>query len=106
MLKNDLNNIVDLKKMLHNIADIKNKNMDMEFRLSYLTEKFCILEMYNLKVEKDKLQDAKEIEVKWKKLVRDAKVKDYKLNNVKAHFAKETQDDVVEFKQQLQEYYD
>jgi hypothetical protein len=44
--------------------------------------------------------------VKWKKLVRDAKVKDYKLNNVKAHFAKETQDDVVEFKTQLQQYYD
>lgn len=40
--------------------------------------------------------------MKWKKLVRDAKVKDYKLNNVKAHFAKETQDDVVEFKKQLQ----
>lgn len=48
MLKNDPNNIVDLKKMLHNIADIKNKSMDMEFRLSDLTEKFRILEMYNL----------------------------------------------------------
>lgn len=106
LLKNDPNNIVDLKKMLHNIADIKNKSMDMEFRLSDLTEKFRILEMYNLPVEKEKLHDAREIEVKWTKLVRDAKVKDFKLNNVKEYFAKETQEDVITFKKQLKDYYD
>ena len=101
MLKNDPSNIEDLKHMLHNIADIKNKTMNMEFRLADLTEKFRILEMYDLEVEREKIQDAKEIEVKWNNLVREAKIKDQKLNNVKAHFAKETQQEVIEFKKQL-----
>ena len=91
MLKNDPSNIEDLKHMLHNIADIKNKSMNMEFRLADLTEKFRILEMYDLEIEREKIQEAKEIEVKWNNLVRDAKIKDFKLNNVKMHFAKETQ---------------
>jgi hypothetical protein len=55
MLKNDPNNIEDLKHMLHNIADIKNKTMNMEFRLADLTEKFRILEMYDLEVEREKI---------------------------------------------------
>ena len=36
--------------------------MIMEFRLSDLTEKFRILQMYDLEIEKEKIQEAKEIE--------------------------------------------
>ena len=38
LLNNHPINIIYLKKMLHNIADIKNKSMDMEFRISDPTE--------------------------------------------------------------------
>lgn len=41
----------------------------------------------------------------WKELVNEAKLKDFKLQAVKKHFAVETKKDVVEFKKELAEVH-
>lgn len=44
-----------LKHLLNIISEIKNKSMDMEFRINEVSEQFRILKMYKFEVE-DELQ--------------------------------------------------
>lgn len=45
--------IDSLKHLLNVISDIKNKSMDMEFRINEVQEQFRILKMYKYDVKKE-----------------------------------------------------
>ena len=45
--------IDSLKTLLNVISDIKNKSMDMEFRINEVQEQFRILKMYKFPVEEE-----------------------------------------------------
>lgn len=49
-LKADMGGIDSLKHLLNVISEIKNKSMDMEFRINEVQEQFRILKMYKYTV--------------------------------------------------------
>jgi dynein heavy chain, axonemal len=100
-LKEEPSVLEDLKVLLNTIAEIKNVTMIMEFRISDVMEKFRTLKMYHQTIESDKMEEALQLENRWKELVSEAKWKDYRLVEVKKHFAKITKDEVYTFKSQL-----
>jgi hypothetical protein len=52
-LKAEMGGIDSLKHLLNVISDIKNKSMDMEFRINEVQEQFRILKMYKFPVEEE-----------------------------------------------------
>ena len=87
--------------MLNVIAKIYDQSMVMEFRISEVTEKYRTLQLYNQQVDQDKLDEAFSLEIKWAELVRDAKKKNFKLEDSKKKFREDTESDVKSFKADL-----
>jgi len=90
-LKEDPPRIEELKALLNQIRDIQDLTMNQEFRIHDVMERFRTLAMYNQKVETAKMEHAFRLDQDWKDLVREAKIKDYMLIDVKRHFAAVTQ---------------
>jgi dynein heavy chain len=76
-LSPDIGNIESLKALLNIITEIKNKSMDMEFRINEVQENFRILKMYKFQVEKDLQDQVDALSVNWSKLVDEADLKDF-----------------------------
>ena len=73
----------------------------MEFRITDIVEKVRTLQMYKQNIDPKAVEEAFGLEDKWNSLVNKAKEKDANLSDRKQEFAKETQDDVAEFKKGL-----
>lgn len=75
--------------------------MMMEFKIADIVEKFRTLINYKQPVDNAAVDEAFALEKSWEDLVRKSKVKDISLNSSKQMFAKETQEEVAEFKKGL-----
>jgi dynein heavy chain len=104
-LKQEANNIDDLKRLLNYISEIKNMSMQMELNIAEVTEKFRILKMYNQTVEVEKMEEAFGLQEKWNELVIEAKKKDIKLGEEKKKFSEVTQQEVADFKEELKKLH-
>lgn len=93
--------IDELKALLNQIAEVKTVSMMMEFKIADVVEKFRTLQMYNQPVEAEKVAEAFGLEKLWEDLVVKASGKDADLKSSKELFAKETEEDVAEFKKGL-----
>jgi hypothetical protein len=52
-LKAEMGGIDSLKQLLNVISEIKNKSMDIEFRINEVQEHFRILNMYKYQIQED-----------------------------------------------------
>ena len=73
----------------------------MEFRIADIVEKFRTLQTYKQITDLKPIDEAFRLEHDWSALVLKAKIKDVSLNSSKQLFAKETQEEVAEFKKGL-----
>lgn len=55
-LKADMGGIDSLKHLLNVISEIKNKSMDMEFRINEVQEQYRILKMHKYEIEAEVLE--------------------------------------------------
>ncbi len=94
-------NIEELKSLLNKISEIKTISMMMEFRIADIVEKFRTLITYKQISDQKPVEEAFKLEHDWAELVLKAKKKDVSLNSSKQLFAKETQEEVGEFKKGL-----
>ena len=102
----EISSIESLKSILNTITEVKDITMMMEFRIQDVVERFRTLKMYNQTVEQDRTEEAFSLDDKWRELILEAKQKDYKLVDIKKHFAKQTKDEVEKFQSQVKVIYD
>jgi dynein heavy chain len=97
-LKGEMGDIDQLKSLLNVISEIKNKSMDMEFRIIEVQEQFRVLNMYDFAVEEETQKDVDALMVNWDELLEFADKKDFEVNDFKKNFAEVTKQDVANFK--------
>jgi hypothetical protein len=52
-MKGEMGDMKQLKDLLNVIGDIKNKSMDMEFRILQVQEQFRVLGMYEFSIDEE-----------------------------------------------------
>jgi hypothetical protein len=97
-LNGEMGDIDQLKALLNVISDIKNKSMDMEFRIIEVQEQFRVLNMYNFEIEEEIQKDTDTLMTNWEDLLDFADKKDFEVNDFKKNFAEVTKQDVANFK--------
>lgn len=75
--------------------------MMMEFKIADVVEKVRTLQMYKQPIDEEIVKETFGLEKLWENLVIKASGKDANLKGSKEHFAKETEEDVAEFKKGL-----
>ena len=105
LLNQDPSNIEALKYLLNIISEIKNKSMEMEFRISDVQEQFRILNMY-YQVEEEIQKQADSIGPNWNALIYQAKKKDFEMNDHKKSFAEITKKEVLNLKEVLRQNFE
>lgn len=73
----------------------------MEFRIADIVEKYRTLITYKQQVDNSSVEAAFGLEKDWQNLLIKSKAKDTSLDSSKQLFAKETQEEVAEFKKGL-----
>jgi hypothetical protein len=97
--------IDQLKALLNVISEIKNKSMDMEFRIIEVQEQFRVLNMYNFEIEEETQKDSDTLMSNWEELIDSADKKDFEVNDFKKNFAEVTKQDVANFKIKITNEY-
>lgn len=100
-LKGEMGDIDQLKALLNVISEIKNKSMDMEFRILEVQEQFRVLNMYKFDIDEDIQKDVDNLMTSWEYLLEFADRKDYDVNDFKKNFAEVTKLDVKTFKEKI-----
>lgn len=98
--------IDSLKQLLNVITEIRNKSMDMEFRINEVQEQFRLLLMYKYSVEEELMLQVSSLSENWNNLIEMAERKDFEANALKKSFAIVTKGEVLNFKNELVEEYD
>jgi dynein heavy chain, axonemal len=102
----DIKSLLSLKILLGDIQTIKGTSMVMEFRIADVQEKFRMLEGHGRILDEDMKQEVDALPHKWEDLMKFAKEKDYSLIEEKKQFAKDTSQDVLNFKGEIQVCYE
>ena len=68
-LGGEMGAIEQLKSLLNIITEIKNKSMDMEFRIVEVQEQFRVLDMYEYEVEEDVRKEVDGLMAQWEQLL-------------------------------------
>ena len=97
-LEDDPSSIDLLKKILNVITEIKDKSMEMEFRIADVQEQYRILEMYGFPIAPEINQSVKDLLKEWEGLVLKAEQTDFSMDTYKKGFSEFTQKDVNQFK--------
>ena len=105
-LKAEMGGIESLKHLLNVISEIKNKSMDMEFRINEVSEQFRILKMYKYTVIATVQQQVDALNNTWIELLDMADRKDFEVNDFKKNFAEVTKGEVLKFKNELKDEYE
>lgn len=105
-LKGEMGAIEQLKALLNVISEIKNKSMDMEFRIVEVQEQFRVLKMYNYGVEEEIEKEVDTLMTNWEDLLEFADRKDFEVNDFKKSFSEVTKTDVETFKIKIMEEYE
>jgi dynein heavy chain len=100
-LKGEMGDIEQLKALLNVISEIKNKSMDMEFRIIEVQEQFRVLRMHDFEIEEETQKDVDELMTKWEDLLEFADRQDYGVNDFKKNFAEVTKQEVESFKTKI-----
>jgi dynein heavy chain len=100
-LKGEMGDIDQLKALLNVISEIKNKSMDMEFRILEVQEQFRVLKMYKFEINEETQKDVDNLMVNWELLLEFAERKDFDVNDFKKNFAEVTKLDVKTFKEKI-----
>jgi len=102
----EMGGIDSLKHLLNVISEIKNKSMDMEFRINEVQEQFRILKMYKFEVEDELQEQVDQLSTNWTELLDEADRKDFEVNDFKKNFAEVTKGEVLKFKNELKEEFE
>ena len=105
-LKGEMGAIEQLKALLNVISEIKNKSMDMEFRIVEVQEQFRVLKMYNYSYPEDIEKEVDTLMTNWDDLLEFADRKDFEVNDFKKSFSEVTKTDVETFKIKIMEEYE
>ena len=68
-LGGEMGAIEQLKSLLNIITEIKNKSMDMEFRIVEVQEQFRVLDMYEYEIEEDVRKEVDGLMAQWEQLL-------------------------------------
>lgn len=104
-LEGEMGAIEQLKALLNVISEIKNKSMDMEFRIVEVQEQFRVLNMHEYEIESDTQKDVENLMANWQALLELAEKRDFEVNDFKKNFAEVTKQDVDNFKESIQKEY-
>ena len=105
-LNGEMGAIDQLKSLLNVISEIKNKSMEMEFRIVEVQEQFRVLAMYKYTIDEDIKKDVNELMQKWEELLEFSDKKDFEVNDFKKNFAEVTKGEVEAFKVKIKDEYD
>ena len=105
-LGGEMGAIEQLKSLLNIITEIKNKSMDMEFRIVEVQEQFRVLDMYEYEVEEDVRKEVDGLMAQWEQLLEYADKQDFAVNDFKKNFAEVTKQDVENFKSKIKEEFE
>jgi len=105
-LRGEMGAIEQLKALLNVISEIKNKSMDMEFRIDEVQEQYRVLKMYQYKIDEETTKNVEELMQNWESLLNEADKKDFEVNDFKKNFAEVTKQDVENFKVQITTEYE
>nr|CCA14061.1 PREDICTED: similar to hCG1811879 putative [Albugo laibachii Nc14] len=87
-----------LKKLLHTIATILDRSMEMELEYCDIIECFRTLKAYEISVDDCERDQAMRLERRWNALILSAKTRDHSLVQVKMKFRAVTEKDAIQFK--------
>lgn len=105
-LGGEMGAIEQLKSLLNVITEIKNKSMDMEFRIVEVQEQFRVLDMYEYDIEEEVRKEVDGLMTQWELLLEYADKQDFAVNDFKKNFAEVTKQDVETFKTKIKEEYE
>ena len=105
-LGGEMGAIEQLKSLLNIITEIKNKSMDMEFRIVEVQEQFRVLDMYEYEVEEEVRKEVDGLMAQWEQLLEYADKQDFAVNDFKKNFAEVTKQDVENFKSKIKEEFE
>jgi dynein heavy chain len=105
-LKGEMGAIEQLKALLNVITEIKNKSMDMEFRIVEVQEQFRVLKMYDYTIEEEVQKEVECLMTNWEDLLEFADRKDFEVNDFKKSFSEVTKTEVEAFKVKIVEEYE
>lgn len=105
-LGGEMGAIEQLKSLLNIITEIKNKSMDMEFRIVEVQEQFRVLDMYEYEIEEDVRKEVDGLMAQWEQLLEYADKQDFAVNDFKKNFAEVTKQDVENFKSKIKEEFE
>ncbi|XP_076804944.1 dynein axonemal heavy chain 10-like [Clavelina lepadiformis] len=94
----------DLKFVLGVIANTKAISLDVEMRISDITERYRTIAMYNIEFTDEERDLVSNIKQMWDDLFLNAKVTDVGLTSVKIKFTEITQQQITQFKTELEEF--
>ena len=96
-------NLEQLKFVLNIVAEIQNMTQDMELEMMDIIERYCALSRYNIDVPIIEMNEAMNIEARWRKLYCDSRTRDLRLIDTKDQFRAVTATQDVDFRAQLAE---
>ena len=105
-LGGEMGAIEQLKSLLNIITEIKNKSMDMEFRIVEVQEQFRVLDMYEYEIEEEVRKEVDGLMAQWEQLLEYADKQDFAVNDFKKNFAEVTKQDVENFKSKIKEEFE
>ena len=105
-LGGEMGAIEQLKSLLNIITEIKNKSMDMEFRIVEVQEQFRVLDMYEYEIEEEVRKEVGGLMAQWEQLLEYADKQDFAVNDFKKNFAEVTKQDVENFKSKIKEEFE
>jgi dynein heavy chain len=105
-MKGEMGDMKQLKDLLNVIGDIKNKSMDMEFRILQVQEQFRVLGMYEFVIDEETQKEVETLMTNWEELLEFADKKDFEVNDFKKNFAEVTKQEVEQFKVKIQAEYE
>nr|XP_039267660.1 dynein heavy chain 10, axonemal-like [Styela clava] len=98
------NTLEDLKFVLGVIANIKRMSLDVEMNIADIQERYRTIQMYNIEVTNEELEVEENIKQMWDDLFLNAKITDVNLTSVKVKFTEITQEQITEFKTELEKF--
>jgi dynein heavy chain len=105
-MKGEMGDMKQLKDLLNVIGDIKNKSMDMEFRILQVQEQFRVLGMYDFGFDEETQKEVETLMSNWEELLEFADKKDFEVNDFKKNFAEVTKQEVESFKLKIEGEYE
>ena len=94
----------ELKSVLSTISVIRECNMDVEFDLDDIHERYRTLNMYNATISNEEIKILNGIRDEWEGLTYRSKCVDVELTPIKRKFTVITQDEISEFKEKMTEF--